>query len=222
MSKTLFFDLDGVLLDTEPLYRRFWMEAIEKCGYEMREKEALALRSLDASLSRAWFAKRYGSDIYDTVRETRKQLMEAYREDHKIQAKAGAVELLREMAEKNIRYFIVTASPLSRVERYRKDAGLDLDPARVISTKTIARGKPYPDVYLEAQRIADCAPEEAVAIEDSPNGIRSAKAAGCFTIMIPDLTQPTEEDLQYCDRVLQDLSAVLSFAENHGDENHYA
>ncbi|MCR5129229.1 MAG: HAD family phosphatase [Lachnospiraceae bacterium] len=222
MSKTLFFDLDGVLLDTEPLYRRFWMEAIVKCGYEMREEEALALRSLDASLSRAWFAKRYGSDIYDTVRETRKQLMEAYREDHKIQAKAGAVELLREMAEKNIRYFIVTASPLSRVERYRKDAGLDLDPARVISTKTIARGKPYPDVYLEAQRIADCAPEEAVAIEDSPNGIRSAKAAGCFTIMIPDLTQPTEKDLQYCDRVLQDLSAVLSFAENHGDENHYA
>ena len=222
MSKTLFFDLDGVLLDTEPLYRRFWMEAIVKCGYEMREEEALALRSLDASLSRAWFAKRYGSDIYDTVRETRKQLMEAYREDHKIQAKAGAVELLREMAEKNIRYFIVTASPLSRVERYRKDAGLDLDPARVISTKTIARGKPYPDVYLEAQRIADCAPEEAVAIEDSPNGIRSAKAAGCFTIMIPDLTQPTEEDLQYCDRVLQALSAVLSFVENHGDENHYA
>ena len=222
MSKTLFFDLDGVLLDTEPLYRRFWMEAIVKCGYEMREEEALALRSLDASLSRAWFAKRYGSDIYDTVRETRKQLMEAYREDHKIQAKAGAVELLREMAEKNIRYFIVTASPLSRVERYRKDAGLDLDPARVISTKTIARGKPYPDVYLEAQRIADCAPEEAVAIEDSPNGIRSAKAAGCFTIMTPDLTQPTEEDLQYCDRVLQDLSAVLSFAENYGDKKYYA
>ena len=72
MSRTLFFDLDGVLLDTEPLYRRFWMEAIVKCGYEMREEEALSLRSLDASLSRAWFAKRYGNDIYDTVRETRK------------------------------------------------------------------------------------------------------------------------------------------------------
>ncbi|MCR5420453.1 MAG: HAD family phosphatase [Lachnospiraceae bacterium] len=213
MSKTLFFDLDGVLLDTEPLYRRFWMEAIVKCGYDMREEEALALRSLDASLSRAWFEKRYGSDIYDTVRNTRKQLMEAYRDEHKIEAKAGAAELLKEMEEKKIRYFIVTASPLSRVERYKKDAGLLIDPALVISTKMIARGKPYPDVYLEAQRIANCAPGDSVAIEDSPNGIRSAKAAGCITVMIPDLTQPTAEDLQYCDKILKDLSEVITFAE---------
>ena len=121
--------------------------------------------------------------------------------------------MLREMSEKSIRYFIVTASPLSRVERYKKDAGLEIDPALVISTKTISRGKPYPDVYLEAQRIAGCVPAESVAIEDSPNGIRSAKAAGCYTVMIPDLTQPTEEDLQYCDRVLKDLSEILTLTE---------
>lgn len=207
--KTIFFDLDGVLLDTEPLYRRFWMEAVEKCGYEIREEEALSLRSLDASLSRAWFQKRYGADVYDTVRETRKQLMEAYRDENPIRAKAGASEILRDLTEKQVCYYIVTASPLSRVERYTKDAGLTLDTTRVISTKTVSRGKPYPDVYLEAQKIAGCAAEEAIAVEDSPNGIRSAKAAGCITVMIPDLTQPTEEDLKYCDHVLGSLADIV-------------
>ncbi len=206
--KCFFFDLDGVLLDTEPLYRRFWMEAAVKCGLTMAEEEALSLRSLDGTLSRRWFQKRYGNDVYDEVREKRKELMEEYRETNPVRAKAGAAEVLEEMAEKQIRYYIVTASPLGRVERYTGDAGLKIDPEKVISTKSVSRGKPYPDVYLTAQKIAGCTPEESIAVEDSPNGIRSAKAAGCVTIMIPDLTQPTAEDLRFCDRVLDSLSGI--------------
>ena len=52
--RTVFFDLDGVLLDTEPLYRRFWKEAANKCAYELSDEEALSLRSLDGTLARAW------------------------------------------------------------------------------------------------------------------------------------------------------------------------
>ena len=208
--RTIFFDLDGVLLDTEPLYRRFWKEAAAECGYTIKDEEALSLRSLDAMLSRAWFREKYGTDIYDTVREMRKKLMEEYRAGNPITAKQGAAEVLKEIDRTKRPYYIVTASPLSRVERYTKDAGLSLDPSRVISTKTVSRGKPYPDVYLEALRLAGCSADEAIAVEDSPNGIKSAKAAGLFTVMIPDLTSPTEEDKLYCDIVLENISGILS------------
>ena len=57
----------------------------------------------------------------------------------------------------------------------------------------VERGKPAPDIYLYACRELEIAPEEAYAVEDSPNGVRSAYAAGCRVIMIPDQTQPDAE-----------------------------
>ncbi|MBR5420400.1 MAG: HAD family phosphatase [Lachnospiraceae bacterium] len=199
--KTIFFDLDGVLLDTEPLYSRFWREAAECSGFSMSLEESLSMRSLDAALAREKIKGLFGVDIYDPLREKRKELMEAYRETHPVHAKPGAAELIRSLDEKGAEYYIVTASPKGRVERYSADAGLTLPLDRMISTKSVGRGKPYPDVYLEALRIAGCEAGRAIAVEDSPNGIRSAHAAGLYTVMIPDLTEPTEEDLGYCDAV---------------------
>ena len=71
--------------------------------------------------------------------------------------------------------------------------GLDQAFGRVISAHMVERGKPHPDVYLYAcEQIKEC-PGDCVAIEDSPNGIRAASSAGCRTVMVPDLTQPTED-----------------------------
>ena len=63
----------------------------------------------------------------------------------------------------------------------------------VISAHDVPRGKPYPDPYLHACKALGVAPENTIAVEDSPNGVRSAAAAGCNVIMVPDLTEPDEE-----------------------------
>ena len=89
-----------------------------------------------------------------------------------------------------------------------RDAGLPWDASRLISTKSVGRGKPYPDVYLEAARTAGLKPGEVLAVEDSPNGIKSAHDAGCLAVMIPDLSEPTEEDKSLCYRVCRKLDEL--------------
>lgn len=204
-AKVVFFDLDGVLIDTEPLYSRFWIEAMKTAGHSMSYEDSLKMRSLDRELARAFLEERYGEKDYDAIREKRKSLMEAYRLKNPIRTKKGAKEILEKLDEEGTDWYIVTASPLSRIKRYSEDTGLYFDEDKVISTKSVSRGKPYPDVYLKACEIAGVDAKEAVAVEDSPNGVRSAKAAGFQTIFIPDLSGPDEEDMRYCDHVYEEL-----------------
>ncbi|MCR5119025.1 MAG: HAD family phosphatase [Lachnospiraceae bacterium] len=207
-NKVVFFDLDGVLIDTEPLYSRFWIEAMKEAGHTMSREDSLKLRSLDRELARAFLTERYNEGDYDRIRELRKSLMEAYRKDNPIKTKKGAKEIIERLNAAGIDWYIVTASPLSRIKRYSEDTGLYFPEEKLISTKTVERGKPYPDVYLKACETAGVTPEGNFAVEDSPNGVRSAKAAGLTTVFIPDLSRPDEEDLKYCDHVIDELGGL--------------
>lgn len=204
----IFFDLDGVLIDTEPLYSRFWIEAMKEAGHDMSREDSLKMRSLDRKLAREFLKERYGEGDYDRIRELRKSRMEAYRKGNPIKTKKGAKEIIERLDREGIGWYIVTASPLSRIMRYSDDTGLRFPEEKLISTKTVERGKPYPDVYLKACEIAGVEPAGNIAVEDSPNGVRSAKAAGLTTVFIPDLTQPDKEDMEYCDHVIADLGGL--------------
>lgn len=78
----------------------------------------------------------------------------------------------------------------------------------VVSAKEVTRGKPYPDIYLYLSKKFNIKPEEILVVEDSPNGILSAKSAGCKTIMIPDLSEPDNALLNKIDVVLPDFSYI--------------
>ena len=77
----------------------------------------------------------------------------------------------------------------------------------------IENGKPAPDIYLEAAKQLGLSPEECAAFEDSPNGLKSAYAAGCKAIMIPDLSQPDKEVYPLLSAVYQSLDKAVEFFE---------
>lgn len=109
-----------------------------------------------------------------------------------IPVKPYAEAVLMELRRTGYRLAVVTATNLTRTQEYLKQTGL-LDCFEcVISASMIERGKPAPDIYLYACRELKVVPEDAYAVEDSPNGVRSAYEAGCRVIMIPDQTQPDE------------------------------
>ena len=188
------FDMDGVVLDTEALYARFWREAAAALGHNMSYEQALGMRSLSNTAGQAQLESYFGSGVSRAeFREKRIELMDAYIAEHGVDLKPGIRELLDFLDERGIRAAITTSSPLERVRRYLGPHGLLDRFACLCSGADVPRGKPEPDIYLHGAACLGLKPEECIAIEDSPAGVLSAYRANCVTVMVPDLDQPDEE-----------------------------
>lgn len=185
------FDMDGLVLDSEKLYTRFWMEAACDLGYPMTLEQALGMRSLnrDAGQQKLW--EYFGPGIsYPQVRSRRIELMDAYIAEHGIDPKPGIFELLDYLNKHNIACAITSSSPMENIRRHLSAHGLLHRFDRLCSGYEVPNGKPAPDIYLHGAAALGLKPEECLALEDSPTGILSAFRAGCLPVMIPDQDQP--------------------------------
>ena len=187
------FDMDGLVLDTEVLYQRFWMEACHFYGYPMTHTQALGMRSIGAKDGTARLRGWFGPDVdYLQVRNKRIELMDTFIEKEGVVPKPGIRQLMAFLHARGIRTAIATSSPLERAKAHLGSRDLDTLFDAICSGRQVANPKPAPDIYRFAAETLGLAPEECLALEDSPAGIESAFRAGCFPVMIPDLDQPDE------------------------------
>lgn len=191
------FDMDGVVIDTEKLYARFWMEACRFYGFPMTWDQALQMRAANSKLSEAKLHAFFGPGVdYKQCRAKRIELMDAYIDQHGVEPKPGIFTLLDYLREKGIPAAITSSSPPERIERHLGSLGLFHRFDKICSGYEVPNGKPAPDIYLLGASLLGCAPGECIAIEDSPVGILSAYRAGCMTVMVPDQDLPDAETIR--------------------------
>lgn len=190
------FDMDGLVLDSEVLYTRFWREAAAALGYPMTVEQSLGMRSLGKSLGQPYLESLFGPGIdYTTLRNKRIERMEAYVAEHGIAPKPGIYELLDYLEENHIAAAITSSSPMESIRKHLSAVNLLHRFQKLCSGHDIPNGKPAPDIYLLGAKELGLKPEDCLALEDSPTGILAALRAGCLPVMIPDLDQPNAETI---------------------------
>ncbi len=195
MVRAVIFDMDGVLIDTEKHYNIAWCEAAHMAGYDGFTREhALMLRSCDAKVAEKMMKGIFGEDFdYFAVRNIRRRLVAERLEKYGLEEKPGIHEILFFLHEKGIKAAVATATPIELTLEHLKKIGVKDEFDKIVSAKQVEHGKPAPDVYLYACEQIGEKPCDCIAVEDSPNGIKSAYAAGCKPVMVPDLTPPDDE-----------------------------
>lgn len=208
--KGVLFDLDGTLIDTEKLYQRFWVEAANRLGYPMKHEHALAIRAMAAVYAEPLLRQLVCPEFdYHAVRELRREIMEAYIDEHGVEAKPGLLPLLEALKARGIRIGLATATPEPRARKYLRMVGAEAYFDAVTCASMVKKGKPAPDIYLLAAERTGVLPGEALAVEDAPSGVQSAHAAGIRTVLIPDRDEPDEQLRALCYAIVPSLGDVL-------------
>lgn len=194
MINAVIFDMDGVLIDTEKHYNVAWCEAARLAGYDFTKEHALMLRSCDANMASQMMKSIFGEEFdYFAIREVRRKIVAERLEKYGLEKKPGIDDILEYLQKNRIKAAVATATPIELTLQHLEKIGVKDKFDKIVSAKQVEHGKPAPDVYLYACSQIGEKPENCIAVEDSPNGIKSAYAAGCKPIMVPDLTQPDDE-----------------------------
>jgi HAD superfamily hydrolase (TIGR01509 family) len=190
------FDMDGVLLNSEILYQRFWLEALQFYNYKATPNHILALRSLTGKKAEEKLKSFFGDNFdYPTVKAKRIELMDDFVNKNGVEVKKGAKEILPYLKSKGIKIALATSSPYERAKDHLSQVDIFKYFDCCICGGMVKNSKPAPDIYLKAAKALGLEPQECIAVEDSPNGALSAINAKCKTIMVPDLT-PCPENLK--------------------------
>ena len=205
------FDMDGLVLDSEKLYSRFWREACGFYGFSMSYEQSLKMRALNRHAGAAMLHSFFGDEAdYVQIRTKRIQLMDAFIEENGVELKPGIFELLTFLKDRGIAAAIASSSPMDRIRSHLSRYGLDVQFDALCSGHQVPNGKPAPDIYLYAARQLGLNPEECMALEDAPSGITSAYRAGCLCVMVPDQDQPDAATLPMLYAKADRLTDVIS------------
>ncbi len=202
------FDMDGLLFDTETLYRDAMTETMAAAGLDLPPEIYLGSIGLPADATRTYLIGHYGDRcdpdaIWASASARFRELVET-----QLCLKAGVIELLDLLDRLELPRAIATSSKRASADHHLAAHGLTERFHAIVAAGDYARGKPNPDPYLTAASKLGVAPPLCLALEDSYNGVRAAHAAGMTTIMVPDLLSPTEEMERLCHRIVRDLHEV--------------
>jgi beta-phosphoglucomutase len=181
----LLFDLDGTLIDSMPLHQSSWMRWFAEIGQPLVEDRrffATTAGRTNGEILADMFPQ-HGAAEREAMAERKEAL---YREDAavRLQAVAGAIEVLQAARAAGLKLAICTAAPLGNIEVAFQRFGLGDLVDTVTSPADGLRGKPHPDIFEEAARRLGMAPADCLVFEDAPLGVEAARRAGMQAVAL--------------------------------------
>ncbi len=214
----LVLDMDGLMLDTEPIYRAAWQRAAAELGYEITDRGYEAFIGRRTEDAEGELERRTGPTFAMDRFRMRWPAIWHELAGAGIARRPGLDALLDFATRRELPLAIATSTRRTLTELTLRAGGLDARRfVTIVTGDEIAHGKPAPDIYLEAARRLGTTPAACVALEDSDAGVLSASRAGMTALMVPDMKAPSAEATAAAFRVLRSLADAPAVIAALGD-----
>lgn len=211
--KAVIFDMDGILLDSETICDKTWQIALDELKLKDENDTINKCRGTNKTDTMQILKKYFGNNF-----DSESFLSRTSELFHQIEFSSGiplmpyAKEILEYLKEKKYRIALASSTRFQTVQRQLSNAGIINYFETITTGDMVEHSKPNPEIYIKAINSLNLKAEDCIAVEDSPNGIRSAHNANLKVVMIPDKIQPTEEIKQITEKIypsLKNLKEIL-------------
>lgn len=212
MKAGAIFDMDGLMIDSESVYQKYWHQLAEENGIVLGEHFIRDIAGTSGE-KRSEIIERYFhvEDGTELFREEKRRTLQEM--EHYVPVKPGLIELLEYFKAHGIRMAVASSSAESIILHNLKQTDTEKYFDAIVSGEDIPFSKPEPDIFVKAANRLHIAPGDCYVFEDAINGIKAAHRAGACAIMIPDMLEPSEDILSYV-HVYQKLDDVIPDIEN--------
>jgi len=196
MKHAFIFDMDGVLVDSNPTHKIALRQFCAKHGYELTEQELR--EKIYGRTNRDWLLNLFGDLSEQTIRQYADEKESLFRElYHDIKPVDGLLSFLQKLEARKIPRAIATSAPRANVDFTLLHTNIEKYFSIILDDSFVSRGKPDPEIYLKSAAAVGLDPQKCVVFEDSLSGVSAGKRAGCKVVGIT--TTHTREELSEAD-----------------------
>jgi len=202
-SFAVIFDMDGVIVDTNPFHKTSLKQFCEKYGYRLSDEELI--NKIYGRTNNDWIRNIFGELTKEKILELGEEKEEMFRalyKDH-VQALNGLEDFLKKLRAANVPVAIGTSAPRSNVDFILEHTGLEKYFDVILDQSHVENGKPNPEIYQKAAAALGFDPTKCIVFEDSLSGVEAGQRAGCKVVGVTTTHSP--EELSHTDFTISDF-----------------
>lgn len=205
-SFAVIFDMDGVIIDSNPFHKISLRQFCEKYGYHLSDEELV--KRIYGRTNKEWITNLFGALPLEEITRLEEEKESLFRKlyEKEIQALPGLPDFLKQLNECNIPVAIGTSAPRSNVDYVLRHTNLGKYFSVILDESHVSKGKPNPEIYLKVAAALQFNPMHCVVFEDSLSGVEAAKRAG--TKVVGVTTTHTRQELSHTHLIIDDFQSL--------------